>query len=94
MDSTHDLQAAKARVAQIDQAMASLAAERAHLNKRIEELSRTNEYSALPCWTCQSPKAADLRHRWNNCQNVPMSGSGVPMACCRIAESQRFTVSP
>jgi hypothetical protein len=93
MDNTHELRQAQARVAQIDQTISSLAAERAHLNKRIDELSQTNEYSALPCWQCQSPKAADLRHRWRNLQNVPMSGSGTPLACCKVAESQRFIVS-
>jgi len=45
----------------------------------------------LPCWKCQAPQAADVRHLLGQCgeledmQRSPTSG--LPIGCCRIRSS-------
>jgi hypothetical protein len=90
MSNEHELAAARARRVAIDEAIASLAAERARLDQRIAELSPTIGDATLPCWQCESPQAAGVRH-WlgsNQDPTVARSAGGLPLACCRIETFQ------
>jgi hypothetical protein len=90
MSNDHELRAAQARRAAIDETIASLTAERARLDQRVAELSPTIGDAALPCWRCAQPEAVDARF-WlgtNQDSRSSRAASGVPLCCCRIAKAQ------
>jgi hypothetical protein len=44
-------------------------------------------WAELPCMTCESPQAADVRHACAQVQELSqlaLSPSGVPLNCCRV----------
>jgi hypothetical protein len=83
----HELDAAKARRIAIDRAINTLEAEARQIDARIAELNQAVGRADVPCWNCPSDRAIDIRHRLNNCQNVTLTASGLPIQCCKIASA-------
>jgi hypothetical protein len=89
MDNPHqELQAAEARRVAITETIHNLSAEGTRLDARIVELraevARAHT-SNVPCWACQAPPAADIRHALSNHgRSIAWSPGGLPQNCCRI----------
>jgi|SRR6516165_8776986 hypothetical protein len=90
MSNDHEIRAAQSQQRMIDQQIASLQAERSRLDKLIAGLATKAGDEGLPCWQCESPQAADVRHWLGSNQNaaVARSAGGLPLNCCRIATFQ------
>jgi hypothetical protein len=86
----HELQAAQARRAAINQTIADLELERASLDRRIADLIPRASDDGLPCWSCPRPEGKDARHFLGANQDpaVGRTASGLPLCCCRLARAQ------
>jgi hypothetical protein len=78
------------RRAAIEEQIVALEHERAAIDDRIcPGPPGRGARLEVPCWTCQRPQAADVRHQLSSSSAMPaLSPSGFPLMCCRVTHVQ------
>jgi hypothetical protein len=57
------------------------------IDKQIVQAQQQQSRAELPCWSCDRPQAADVRHQLRSNADADAgqaSPAGLPMGCCRV----------
>jgi len=79
-------EAVERELAAAELAQARLKRDLVALDAEIAAAREESDRDSLPCWHCQHPSAADVRHYLgNNSGSYQRSPSGWPILCCRVS---------
>jgi hypothetical protein len=82
-----ELTIATALLATVSDQIRALEFRRAQIQQRIADLTAAPpSREGIPCWTCDSPQAVDVRHVLGVSPNPKAATTlgGMPRGCCRV----------